>query len=129
MTRAVPEKSPATRRHPAHAIVNFVGVIVLLSGLACAALIFVLAPEDGSSNAAQEITRGRMYQRDIALVGGKGALYATRFGEWFADLWHGRELSYTIAVLAAAVALACFWLARLMSVPAPGESDEEGRRT
>lgn len=44
-------------------------------------------------------------------------VYMAEFDQWFSGLWHGRPLAYTIAVLAVAIALACFWVAWLMSPP------------
>jgi hypothetical protein len=65
-----------------------------------------------------------MYRHNIELMGGKFAVYADQFNEWFASLWHGRELAYTVAVLSVAVALVCFLAGRLMSVPLLREPDE-----
>ena len=37
------------------------------------------------------------------------------FNRWFASLWHGRTLAYTIAVLAIAIAVACIRIGDLIS--------------
>jgi hypothetical protein len=65
-----------------------------------------------------------MYEHNLELMGGKAAVYAVRFNQWLAGLWHGRPLAYTVAVLAVAIALVCFWMPRLMSGPLPSEPDQ-----
>jgi hypothetical protein len=116
---------PTEQRRPLHAVIYYCGVAILLVGLVGAALIYVFAADDGDTNLASEIASGRMYKHNLELMGGKFAVYADQFNRWFAGLWHGRPLAYTVAVLAVAIALVCFWVARLMSVPLPGESDQE----
>jgi len=121
-----PQHVPAEQRRRAlHTVINYWGVAILLVGLAGAALIYVFAADDRDTDLAGEITSGRMYRHNLELMGGKFAVVADQFNEWFAGLWHGRSLAYTVAVLAVAIALACFWLARLISNPLPSEPDQE----
>jgi hypothetical protein len=120
-----PPYVPTEQRRPLHAVIYYWGVAILLVGLLGAALIYVFAADDEDTDLASEIASGRMYKHNLELMGGKFAVYADQFNRWFAGLWHGRPLAYTVAVLAVAIALVCFWVARLMSVPLPGESDQE----
>jgi hypothetical protein len=116
---------PTEQPRPLHAVIYYWGVAILLVGLVGAALIYVFAADDRDTDRATEIASGRMYKHNLELMGGKFAVYADQFNQWFAGLWHGRPLAYTVAVLAVAIALVCFWVARLMSVPLPNESDQE----
>jgi hypothetical protein len=120
-----PQYVPTEQRRPLHAVIYYWGVAILLVGLVGAALIYVFAADDGDTDRASEIVSGRMYKHNLELMGGKFAVYADQFNQWFAGLWHGRPLAYTVAVLAVAIALVCFWVARLMSVPLPSESEQE----
>lgn len=120
-----PPNAPAKQRRPLYAVIYCWGVAILLVGLAGAALIYVFAADDGETDLAGEITSGRMYGHNLELMGGKFAVFEDRFNQWFAGLWHGRSLAYTVAVLAVAIALACFLAARLMSEPLPSEPDQE----
>jgi hypothetical protein len=120
-----PQYVRTEQRRPLHAVIYHWGVAILLVGLVGAALIYVFAADDGDTDRASEIVSGRMYKHNLELMGGKFAIYADQFNQWFAGLWHGRPLAYTVAVLAVAIALVCFWVARLMSVPLPSESDQE----
>jgi len=120
-----PQYAPAEQRRPLHAVIYYWGVAILLVGLVGAALIYVFAVDDRGTDPADEIASGKMYEHNIELMGGKFAVYAARFNHWLAGLWHGKPLAYTVAVLAVAIALVCFWVARLMSVPLPGEPDQD----
>ena len=95
------------------------GVVILVAGLASAALIYFLAPEDPSAEAARTIASGRAYEYNIERVGGKAAVYASRFNQWLGGLWHGKALARTVAVLSVAVALLCFVLARMVAARVP----------
>jgi hypothetical protein len=105
-------KKAAARRH---LVIRYWGVAILLAGLAAAALVYVLAVDDRDMEVAAKIASGRMYQHNLELMGGKLGVVLVEVNEWFASLWHGRRLAYTIAVLAIATAAGCFWIAQLMS--------------
>lgn len=109
--------SEPPRQPPLHAVLRWWGGAVLAVGLTVAALIYALAPSDEGIDAASEIARGRMYQHNLELMGGKAGALMAEFNEWFAGLWHGRSLAYTVAFLAIVAALGCFGAARLMSEP------------
>jgi len=115
----------AGRRRPLHVVIYCWGAGILLVGLVGAVLIYVFAADDDGADAARALTAGRMYQHNIELMGGKLAVYADQFNQWFASLWQGRALAYTVAVLAVAIALMCFLAGRLMSAPLPQAPDEE----
>ena len=120
-----PQDVPAEQRRPPHTASYYWGVAILLVGLVGAALIYVFAADDGDADLAGEITSARMYRHNLELMGGKFAVFADQFNQWFAGLWHGRSLAYTVAVLAFAIALMCFWVDRAMSKPLPSDSGRE----
>ena len=115
MSESKPQHPPA--KLPLQTVINYWGVAILLAGLAGAALVYVFASGDEDAELAAEIARDRMYEHNLQLMGGKAAVYMAQFDQWFSGLWHGRPLAYTIAVLAVAIALGCFWVAWLMSPP------------
>jgi hypothetical protein len=87
-------------------------------------LIYVFAGNDPDPEAAREI-RGRMYEHNLEIIGGKFAVYLAQFDDWFAGLWRGTALAYTIAVLSVAIALACFRVAHLIATAPPDDSDPQ----
>jgi len=50
----------------------------------------------------------KQYLSDLENAGGQAAVLADEFNWWLADLWHGKRLAYSLAVLAVAAALAFF---------------------
>ena len=104
------------------------GVFILLAGLGAAAFVFFSADDEAADDAAGggvyviSPRDSKRYRHDVELLGGKAAVLADDFNRWFAGLWQGRRLAWTLAVLAIGGALACFWLA---DHPAPGQSDDE----
>ncbi|MBV8200170.1 MAG: hypothetical protein JOZ15_06060 [Acidobacteria bacterium] len=57
----------------------------------------------------------KQYLRQMEVYGGKANLLAYDFREWFAGLWHGRSLAFTVAVIAALLAAGV----RLAAIPVP----------
>lgn len=118
--------SPPDDRRPLHVVLYYWGAVILVLGLFTSTSIYFFT-EDTTSDSSRQITGARMYQHDIRLIGGKAAVYATQFDDWFADLWHGRQLAWTIAIIAAAFAGLCFGLGWLIS-ESPGNEPEDGTR-
>lgn len=95
------------------------GVGVLVAGLIGAVLIYVFS---GDASSASDIFNRQRYEFQIERMGGKMMVYLVRFNEWFFSLWQGRQLAYTVGVLSILIALACFWVAHLVS---ESHADEE----
>ena len=53
-----------------------------------------------------ELERTKLYRHDLEVYGGRANVLADDFREWFAGLWHGRNLAFTVAVLTVLAALA-----------------------
>jgi len=82
---------------------------VLLVGLASAVMIYLAAMND-TSDSTYDIVGGfvypgggaynKKYVHDLQLYGGNAAMLGDQFTRWFAGLWHGESLSYTVACIA-----------------------------
>jgi len=112
----VNDGAPDPARERQHPRVTWWGVAILFTGLLAAEVVYFLAPDD-EADAAAQVTHAKLYEHNVELVGGKAALFAGRFNEWFASLWHGRSLAYTIAVVTVVVGAACLMAGRLLSPP------------
>jgi hypothetical protein len=100
-----------------------IGRAILLVGLLCAAWVFVTATDDiGDSDAVNyQIVAGhnyalttadsKRYQFDMEHLGGKYAVVADEINQWFSSLWHGKQLAYTLGILAVGISFACFLIA------------------
>jgi hypothetical protein len=89
---------------------------VLAIGLCASAGIFFLAPPDVEETPGPyvaSVDNSKRYQLELERIGGKSAVVAAQFNEWFGSLWHGRRLAGTVAAVAAIVSLVMFLAAKL----------------
>ncbi len=95
-----------------------IGVLVLVAGLALAALVFLAAAgeerdvlgyefADGASYAVTA-SDSKMYRHELERFGGKAAVLADDLNRWLSSWTHGRRLALVIALAALAVAALCF---------------------
>ncbi len=49
--------------------------------------------------------KGRSYEREMRMIGGKANLVSAEIVDGFIDLWHGRKLAGTLAVVTIVVTL------------------------
>jgi len=76
---------------------------------------------DSSSAAGYEVIGGfiypnagensKKYIHDLELYGGKAAVLADDLMRWFAGLWHGKSLAFTIACVTIFISLWVFFAA------------------
>ena len=117
-----------------------IGVWILVVGLLAASAAYFKAGSDGDSSAlGYEIVNGqsypiapgdsKSYERQMELIGGKSGVLASEFSEWFARLWHGRRLAYTLAALSVGSSLICFFLSQhLVILPPPDGQSGGGKK-
>ena len=78
---------------------NRISGALLLLGLGSGLLIFLLTPPEVEDPLLDERFTNKKYLREMRMLGGQGNVFAAEFNEWFAGLWHGRELGGTVAAL------------------------------
>jgi len=98
-----------------------ISAIILLVGLGSAILIYQTAENDSDSVLGYEIIGGtaypirpedsRTYRRNLELYGGKAAVVVDEFWRWFAGLWHGKSLAFTVAGICIFISLVIFFVA------------------
>ncbi len=105
------------------------GALILAAGLSGAAWAYVRATRSPElPGAIPGVQETKIDQYRMELYGGKANILANDFQSWFDALWHGRELAYTLAVLAIVIGLACFLLAEhLPKIPAFPPADHDRR--
>lgn len=99
-------------------------VIILLVGLSSAVLIYLTAENDSKSILGYEIVDGHAYPiepgtskkyiHDLERYGGKANVLADEFIRWFAGLWQGKSLAFTIAGMTILISLSFFFVANQM---------------
>ena len=108
---------------PLHARIFYAGVFILVAGLIGAALIYWFTADGAAKKTEIEFANPRAYEFQIERLGGKATVYVVRFNEWFSGLWQGRQLAFTVAVLALVIALICFWFSKRLAEALPAERD------
>ena len=101
------------------------GIIILLAGLGSAAAVYVNTDSGNEEVGEYEVVgknvypgmheKSKKYVHDLELYVGKAAVLADEINRWFEDLWHGRTLAYTIAVLSIIMSLGLFAVAHYLS--------------
>ena len=97
------------------------GIVILVLGLTAAAVVYATAGSESDNATGYEIVNGvvypiatqetKLYRHDLERYAGKFAVITDEFGNWFARLWHGKSLAYTIAIVSIALAGAVFLVA------------------
>jgi hypothetical protein len=102
-----------------------VAMTILLVGLGSAVVIYLTAGNDSGGVLGYEVIGGQVYQvspedsktysHDLELYGGKLNLLTDRFTRWFAGLWHGRSLAFTVACITLVISFGFFFVAKYFS--------------
>ena len=101
---------------------RWLSTVILAVGFVSAIVVYFAAGPE-AENPLGDPMQSKMYLHDLELYGGKANVLAAEFREWFTELWIGRNLAYTIAVLTILIVLAVRFVASF-HVPAPVESEE-----
>ena len=84
--------------------------IILLVGLSSAGLIYLTAGNGPDSG--PDFENSKIYLHDLELYGGKANVLANEFRNWFAGLWQGKSLAYTVVSITLVMAFGFFFVAR-----------------
>jgi thiosulfate/3-mercaptopyruvate sulfurtransferase len=82
--------------------INRISVALLGVGFVAALVVFFAMPPDPDDNPLLDQMHGRSYERQMRLIGGKANLASAEIVDGFLDLWRGRELAGTLAVVTVA---------------------------
>jgi hypothetical protein len=97
---------------PAQVRLYVAGYVVLVAGTIASAWAYRVAVADEMSDSLMAQARNtKDYQGQMEYIGGKANVLGSEISGWFAGLWHGRNLAYTLAVLTIIAALLCFYVA------------------
>ncbi len=79
--------------------------VILIVGFGSSIAIYVRAISGPVGYTGSDLEDSKQYLHDMELYGGKVNVLAGDFREWFASLWHGRNLAYTVAFLTVVLAV------------------------
>jgi len=72
---------------------------ILIVGFVSAVVIFIAAQPPPENPLGYDPLETKKYLHDLEVYGGKANVVAAELREWFASLWHGRRLAFTVAVM------------------------------
>lgn len=99
--------------------------VIVLTGFACALIIYLTAAEAPSDPFA-EFEKSKRFFSELGRMGGKAAIAAHDFNRWFAGLWHGETFAFTVAVITLIAAGGYYFIASGLEAEA-GREEEESR--
>lgn len=89
---------------------HIITAAILLIGFASAVVIYLTAAEAPNDPFA-EFEKSKKFAYELERMGGKAALVANDFNRWFAGLWRGETLAYTVAVITIIIAAGYYFVA------------------
>jgi hypothetical protein len=99
---------------------------ILVAGLGAAVVIWLRANAPSANPLGYDPEDTKTYLRQMEVYGGTANLLATELRVWFASLWRGERLAYTVAILTLVAAGGySFFTREPLRAPAEG-SDAEG---
>jgi hypothetical protein len=110
---------------------RIVTAAILLAGFGSALAIHLTAGEAPVDPLA-EFENSKKFAYELERMGGKAALAAHGLNKWFAGLWQGEALAYTVAVITLVIAAGYYFIATSLEEEArsrreanpPGASEE-----
>jgi len=98
-----------------------IATALLVAGLLASCVLYIRATRPGSE-AEERADDSKQYLRQMEVYGGTANVLASELREWFAGLWRGRSLAFTLAFLSLLAAAAT----RLVLTPLPPQPPEGG---
>lgn len=96
---------------------------ILLVGLGSAVAIYLTVGEAPVDPFA-EFENSKKFAYELERMGGKAALAANGLNKWFAGLWQGETLAYTVAVITIIIAAGYYFIATSLEEEARSKSRE-----
>src|SRR5665213_2195975 len=107
--------------------IRLVGIILLIGGLLAGVVIYFKAPAEQDRDLILGIdVRTNRDVLQLEKMGGKSAVFMADFEDWFASIWHGRRLAYTVAAFAIAGYAGCYLLADFAEFSSAEDREQNG---
>jgi hypothetical protein len=101
-----------------------IAAAILSVGLVSAVIIYLTAREAPADPFA-EFEKSKKFAYELERMGGKAALAANDINKWFAGLWQGESLAYTVAVITIVIAGGYYFVATSLEAEARMRDKEE----
>ncbi|MGE5278565.1 MAG: hypothetical protein ACM3SU_16360 [Acidobacteriota bacterium] len=97
---------------------------LLAIGFGSAVVIYLMAGSPPANPLGYDPLDTKKYLHDLEVYGGRANVLAAEFREWFVELWQGKNLAFTVAVLTVLLVLAVRFFATLPPSADVGETLE-----
>lgn len=87
-------------------------IAILAVGFGAAAVVYFAAGPEPENPLGYDPLENKRFVHDLELYGGKANVIAAEFRDWFAGLWYGRNLAFTIAAITVLLVLAVRFFGR-----------------
>ena len=87
-----------------------ISLAVLIVGICSAVNIYLSVPNPSDNMLELEPEVTKTYLRNLEMYGGKANVLAYEIRSWYARLWEGESLAYTMGCITIAVSYALFWI-------------------
>ncbi len=104
-----------------HTRLYLISAVILLAGVGSATWIYLTAGNNSDDVMGYETAGGhvypvspedsKMYMHNLELYGGKINVLANELVRWFAGLWHGKSLAYSVACISIIISFGFFFAA------------------
>lgn len=96
---------------------------ILLVGFGTAVAIYLTAGE-AQVDPFAEFENSKKFAYELERMGGKAAIAANGLNKWFAGLWQGETLAYTVAVITIIIAAGYYFIATSLEEETRSKSRE-----
>jgi hypothetical protein len=105
-------KSGQTRRrlYFNRSLVRRISYIIFGAGICISATIYIFARPLIEDPLGYHPLKTKVFLRQLEVYGGKGNVMAAELREWFAGLWQGRNLSYTVAFITVIISIILWYI-------------------
>ncbi len=101
-----------------------VAAAIVLAGFVAACIIYVTASAS-SGGSLERPEDSKQYLRQMEVYGGRANVLASQAREWFRELWHGKRLAGTVAILSLVLAVLAFVALTPLADPGRGSEQSE----
>ena len=101
-------------------------VSILVIGFGSSVFIYLFAKPEPDNPLGYDPLHTKMYIHELQVYGGTWSVMAAEFEQWFAGLWYGKSLAYTIACITLFLAIIIWYIGSFQATDTnPSPEDDQ----